>query len=440
MNPTAVILATLFASFGQQSDPPGNTAPEIDLDIRLGGVSVTEPLGQVVDSIEDKEIIIPDFINKIPIELNGAEWDLWDPGDRRHRAIVHIGDSHMQADMATAVVRDMMQYDYGAAGRGLIEPLRLSGTNEPRNYLFRSNIDWKAEKFMRPSGTVELGFTGCALYADSPYGVVEVGTNDKVGWDPFTSVTLYIDGDVKVTGVSDSDGLPMRFEADYDQEAGITELHLPRAVTLARLTLEGMGRVVLRGALLSADRPGLYYHVIGHNGATCGSYNDIKGFGEGVARLSPDLIIISLGTNDAFGTTFDASAFKARIDRLVTELRTAAPSARLLLVTPQECDRRISSRTRRRGKSVRRSSFTVNKHVARARDAILEYGRANSIPVYDFYAVAGGDGSAARWVAEGLMSKDHVHLSADGYRLQGRLLYDALSLLLNPEFDEGTTD
>ena len=241
-------------------------------------------------------------------------------------------------------------------------------------------------------------------------------------------------------GVSDADGLPMRFEADYDPEAGITELRLPRAVTLARLTLEGMGRVVLRGALLSADRPGLYYHVIGHNGATCGNYNDIKGFGEGVARLSPDLIIISLGTNDAFGTSFDATAFKSRIDRLVNELRTSAPEAQLLLVTPQECDRRITSRTRRRGKSVNRSSFVVNKQVARAREAILDYGRTHSVPVYDFYAVAGGDGSASRWVENGLMSKDHVHLTSDGYRLQGRLLYDALSLLLNPEFDEGTTD
>ncbi len=421
---------------------PVHDGPELfeeDLDLRTAGVTATSP--EIDD--EEEEIVIPGFIRRRAIDLNGSVAPVWNPEDRCRRTIVHIGDSHLQADIATSLVRDLMQYDYGAAGRGLIEPLRLSGTNEPRNYIFRSNIPWTPEKFMKPSGNISLGFTGCALTAMSPAGTIEVGTDDRTDWNPFSSVILYIDGTVEVTGVTDGNGIPMTFDADHDQHAGIIELHLPRAVTTARIAINGYGQAVLRGALLSADRPGLYYHVIGHNGATYRNYTDIDDFSAGIIALDPDLIIISLGTNEAFGKNFDSSEFISRMDALVSELSRSVPEAMLLLVTPQECDRRMrASGNKKSGKRRSQSKivFSVNPNVAKARQAILDYGKNKGIAVYDFFEVAGGAGSAANWVNAGLMSKDHVHLSVDGYRLQGQLLYDALSELLNPDFDNGSID
>ena len=45
-------------------------------------------------------------------------------GGERTVSIVHIGDSHIQADFLTAVVRNGFQEFFGNAGRGLVFPYR----------------------------------------------------------------------------------------------------------------------------------------------------------------------------------------------------------------------------------------------------------------------------------------------------------------------------
>ena len=48
--------------------------------------------------------------------------------------IIHLGDSHIQADFLTNVVRKNLQREFGNAGRGLVVPARVAGTNEPLNF------------------------------------------------------------------------------------------------------------------------------------------------------------------------------------------------------------------------------------------------------------------------------------------------------------------
>ena len=41
--------------------------------------------------------------------------------------------------------------------------------------------------------------------------------------------------------------------------------------------------------------------------------------------------------------------------------------------------------------------------------------------------MAGGEGAAGKWIADGLMNpRDHVHCLKSGYELRGSLLSDAL--------------
>ncbi|HEY5747095.1 MAG TPA: hypothetical protein VIU12_13510, partial [Chryseolinea sp.] len=60
--------------------------------------------------------------------------------------IIHLGDSHIQADFITDVVRRHFQNDFGNAGRGLIVPGRVAGTNEPNNFRTGSTTTWKAKR------------------------------------------------------------------------------------------------------------------------------------------------------------------------------------------------------------------------------------------------------------------------------------------------------
>ena len=185
------------------------------------------------------------------------------------------------------------------------------------------------------------------------------------------------------------------------------------------------GETCVHGAMLSSDLIGVYYHAIGINGATFDNYNRFGSYGSEVASLSPDIIIISLGTNEAFGRTTDYE-FRSSIDRLVNSLRRANPDAFILLTTPSECQR---SYRRRRG----RRSYAVNKRVAELRDIIVDYGRRNGVAVYDWYEVAGGAGASAKMLADKLLNTDRIHMTRAGYELAGSLLFDALVGLVGEE-------
>lgn len=125
-----------------------------------------------------------------------------------------------------------------------------------------------------------------------------------------------------------------------------------------------------------------------------------------------------MGTNEAFGR-FDAARMIDSIDRLVRELRRYNPAAEMLLVTPMECQRRS------------RKGYAINGNVKSVRDAIVMYGKDNRIPVYDWYKIAGGYRASDKWIGEGLYGRDRIHHTVKGYKVQGFMLYEALTKALN---------
>lgn len=78
-------------------------------------------------------------------------------------AILQLGDSHVQAGFFPNRVRSRLQMLFGDAGRGLIAPLRLSGTNEPPDYAIASSGKWTASRCTQVSPDEMPGVTGMAL-------------------------------------------------------------------------------------------------------------------------------------------------------------------------------------------------------------------------------------------------------------------------------------
>ena len=74
------------------------------------------------------------------IEMNGDDWSdlaarFAAARDSDHTfSLVYLGDSHIQADFGGAVLRSRMTNAAGSAGRGLIIPFKLAGTNQPADY------------------------------------------------------------------------------------------------------------------------------------------------------------------------------------------------------------------------------------------------------------------------------------------------------------------
>lgn len=358
------------------------------------------------------------------IDMNGADWtdmtDVFAYADSIPITIVHIGDSHLQADMGTAVTRNRLGAKYGRLrGRGLIIPFRLAGTNQPVDYKITSHTTFTQSRLLKTPWPTKMGFTGIGISPKRSLFDLTVETKEC-----FDALTIYYTGDtLQVVSVFDGDSsVPFIVQPSY-KSVKITFAGTHNTVEMALRAPLG---TALHGLNPSLGTTGLAYHVIGNNGAAFSSYTGIGNVGNDVSELfEPDLIILSLGTNEAFGKITD-SDFRRTVDNLVTELQMANPDAKLLLVTPQECHRRTTVRRRRRGRRRAVTSFSVNTNVKRMRDVIVAYGRDNHIPVYDWYAVAGGDGSSHKWIADSYINSDHIHLTAAGYRLQGNLFTDAL--------------
>lgn len=370
------------------------------------------------------------------IQLNGRDWsrmsrilDAAGRGDTTF-TVVHIGDSHIQADGNTGRVRRNIQQRYGNAGRGLMAPLRIAGTNQPVDFKFTTTAPVTRATLMRMPWATAVGFTGIAVQPDSRVAPFMLSTDQ-----PFDVLRIYGRGEFDVTDVNGG----AEFTWTHTPYGG--EIVLDRPVMKLDFDITGTGYRIFGVDARMKDAAGVLYHNIGNNGATYGTYSLVGEVGAGVKGLGPKLVIISLGTNEAFGRTSDESMYN-QIDRLVREIRETNPQAEILLTTPSECQRSVVTRKRvarkrrkgrkRRYRTVRTRSYTVNTNVARMRDVILRYGRDNNIPTYDFYEVAGGKGSSARWLGNGLLSRDRIHRTWSGYYLEGELLSDALLKALAP--------
>ncbi|MGN1246768.1 MAG: GDSL-type esterase/lipase family protein [Muribaculaceae bacterium] len=376
-----------------------------------------------------------DYINADAnvIALNGDNWaalrsQVASIGSGNSFRILQIGDSHIQADWSASVVRRRLQSEWGNAGRGCIAALRMAGTNQPTDY--RMSADTAAlcaSRLLAKEWKAGMGVTGVAVSFASPEHNLKIALDTECGG--FSSVTLlHQPGPGYATAmIADSllVGEPVTPAATRYRISSMVD----------SLTLRTSFDSPFCGAYLQRNTPGVEFNAIGNNGACFSSYLKIPDFAQFTDVFSPSLIILSMGTNEAFGTETDEQVYAA-IDSLVQQLRKVHPSAKFLLTTPMECHKKIVRTTRkrvRRGKYRNRktTAFVTNRRVAEVRNVILRYGIEHKVPVWDLYAVAGGEGASAKWIADGLMNpRDHVHCLKSGYELRGALLSDALLNLL----------
>ena len=352
------------------------------------------------------------------IVLNGDNWDdiiAYLNNPRRHNykfTIVHIGDSHIQPGIVSDEVRRTLQERFGNGGRGLISPLALAGTNEPNDYLLKSSSSISASsRLLSSSKPAGMGMTGVAVKFSG--ASTNLNIKAKQPGDDFYRITIYHSIGSPFTVEQNGATVKGRQRSNY-----ATDYVLDTSTDTANLRLTGGGS--LFGVRLLNSNRGVVVDCIGNNGATYRSYLNIDNFALQISDLEPQLVIISLGTNEAYGSFGN---IMSNIDQMLNDIRRVCPRVKFLLTTPMETQKRGS-----RG-------YHIQSNVAEVRDLILAYGKNHHVPVWDFYRVAGGAGASNRWLRAHYMKTDHLHLGNDGYHLQGSLLSEALLRLFTGEDD-----
>jgi lysophospholipase L1-like esterase len=324
-------------------------------------------------------------------------------------SIVHIGDSHIQADCFSGMLRMLFHQKFGNAGRGLIFPYKIAHTNEPVNYRSSSNSEWLSVRNVLNPNNYNIGVSGISIFSKTNHTDINIKVRNSTHCNyAFNSIELFSEhATTKNTDIKNC--------AEKNKfNSFLTSFALKDTTHSVTLNFSSQSTIDIHGLVLKNDSAGILYHTIGVNGATFKSYNKTSLFAQQLNYLHPDLVIISLGTNESYDAKFDSLQFKKELQEFVSTIKTACNYCSVLFTTPAD-------------------NFKIHKkkaiHNAKPKlvsQLLINYANANHYATWNLYDIMGGKGSMKTWHNNKLATKDYVHFTRAGYELQGELIFEAI--------------
>lgn len=331
--------------------------------------------------------------------------------------IIHYGDSHIQAGTLTNAVMKRMHAQFGNAGRGMVIPHKLMKSNEPRDYKILSSNNWIKAKINKSCPETTIGVAGVGIESSDNTQQFLIRTllcEDSIDYS-FNRVVVFHDSlapmitvnEALLADVSGSDiYYPFTTEIDLCDYSDSLEMYTYRNLPFEQGAFYGFS--------LENGRSGILYHAMGVNGACYLHWGRRGEVAIESKALMPELIIISMGTNEASGRNFIESVFYREVDSFVSKLQAENPDAVIMLTTPIEAMRKT------------KRSAIPNKNYRKVRDVLAEYAHDKRLPLFDMYTAAGAENSSKFWDKASLVQRDKIHYTAQGYTLQGALIYNAI--------------
>ncbi len=336
-------------------------------------------------------------------------------------SILHIGGSHVQADMYTDVFRrNVDSLNNGLRPpRGYVFPYAVAKTNNPLNYKTTYGGHWQSARCALRQFSPSLGVGGIAVFTQDTAAWFHINLNrdSTFRWQT-TGLKLLARSTggsfVPILTTDSTEYLPTPTDYGY-------YYRLPHSVTEFRISLRRdtlvsalVDTFIVTGLLPQADADGIVYHTIGVNGASVPSYLGCSLFEKEMKQIAPDLVIMAIGINDANDRDFDPDIFVARYNTLIASIRRVAPECAFIFITNNDSRRRISRRQR-----------VVNTNGVTARTAFFRLAEQWGGGIWDLFDIMGGLGSMSEWQKAGLARKDCVHFTRQGYEIIGQLFYNA---------------
>ena len=333
--------------------------------------------------------------------------------------ILHIGDSHIQADFYTGYVRENIQKIFGYGGRGFIFPYACAGTHSTYDYRTWKYGNWDGARNVKNPNLMDIGITGAVASTTDEKAGFKFGFKEGILMPEFTVLKIYCKKD------SQSFNLKLKL-ANYDDTIYLSTNARPNSPYI-RVDLPIVSDTFevfvdktdstqtffeCYGLMIeSCKDKGVTYNSVGINGA---GFNNVLAqtlFEGQVHELKPDLVVIDLGANDFYGFNYNEVELRTNLESLIATIRKASPNASVLI----SCSQDIYYRRR---KNVY-ATYPFSK-------LIQTTAKANGTIWYDYFAVSGGQYSMQKWRRYQLAKNDKVHLTTAGYNLKGDLFLNAL--------------
>jgi len=328
--------------------------------------------------------------------------------------VVQIGGSHIQAGTFSGQIRSRLQTLNGEmnAGWGFMFPYRISRTNSPYGYYIRYNGRWHSTRNIERRKTSNLGVGGISAATSAPKAELTILLEDENELDySFNKLRIFYENKGAEYSVSmDSSVLNKSTKmADY------FDIELNSKVDSLKITIQNKsnkpGSFTLHGITTEAAPNGVVYHSIGVNGAHVPAFLRCQLFEKQLTKLKPDLVILGLGINDAYGRKFSQNRFESNYAELIGKIRRAAPETAIIFTTNND------SYLYRR---------YVNKNGEKVKQSMFKMAKKHHAGVWDMFSVMGGLNSIVLWERKRLAQRDKIHFTREGYLTMGDLFFNAL--------------
>ncbi len=329
--------------------------------------------------------------------------------------IVHFGGSHIQAGIYSGECRKKLQTFYPGlnGGRGVIFPYGMSKTYTPKSYRFKWTGKWETCRNVEKK-QCKLGMLGIEATTEDSTASITLKLNPNYLHYEINQIRIFHD-----TG---KDAYKIRISADTSSyeiqefpDKGYTLIKTKEYLNTVKFQIfktdTAQKRFTLYGIDLENDFQGIVYTDAGISGASLPSFLKCKLSEEQMSVIKPDLVIISIGTNDTYVRNFYPERYKKHYIEFLNRIKKAVPDAAILLTVPNDCYFH------------RRAPLP---YTADAEKVIMQLAKEYNCGVWDFYQIMGGYNSSYLWHKDKLMQNDLIHFTKKGYIIKGDLFFNAL--------------
>lgn len=443
-----------FPTLAEALDLKGDSMADVDLEIlsdsllaEADTVSVipTDSLIQqdtlaTQDSVPQKpQPVIPE-VNVVHTDSRAylaAFYAALDSASSKPVRVVHYGDSQIEEDRITNILREKWQKQYGGGGVGLIPLHQTIPTRTIRQWITMNNKVQSAQggpkryliygpKSMRLIDNDDYGVMGqmavmdTALVPGSDSVVLHVEPLDKKRkpHNYFNRVRILADSAYAIKNfelrIKSSDSL----NVIKSQESGLRsqDFLLPDSTTKCEIHLQGKGNVY--GVSLETPM-GVIVDNIPMRGCSGNIFTKIDSvqLSDFYRESNTRLIILQFGGNMIPQTENPSTIsgyVRSTMRQQVRYLRTCAPETSILFIGPSDMSTNID------GEMV---TYPLVPYMDRL---LKKMAQEEGIAYWSMYEAMGGKGSMVRWVENGLAGSDYVHFTRAGANKIGRMLYEWL--------------
>ena len=386
------------------------------LEVKVDSLEVVEKSVEVVGEVTP---VIVDTPVSIPTNHLTAFYQALDSANSMPVRVVHYGDSQIEEDRITNILRERWQQQYGGGGVGLIplhqtiptrsirQRLSINGTVQtvqggPKRYLVYGPRSMRLEDN-------DYGVMGQVAVLDS---TLVPGSEDVIlniepinkklqSHNYFNRIRLLTDSVTASTSMADSSSTN-------------SLITLPDSTTHCELHLQGKGKVY---GISLETATGVIVDNIPMRGCSGNIFTriDSTSLSNFYRETNTRLIILQFGGNmipQTENTSTIVGYVRTTLRQQVRYIRACAPQASILFIGPSDMSTNIDGK------------MTTYPLVPYMDQQLKKMAREENIAYWSMYDAMGGFESMVTWHDKGLAGSDYVHFTRAGANNIGKKLYN----------------